>query len=267
MAATGLKPSRCKIGQAGGQRVDLQVAVAPGSGQGRPVRDQGTEDSPAAPGRDGSPAPQAGEIGSRDELHPGRADRLVAGPGHDHLNQLRGFPELGRQPLAEPWRRVPGEREVMHGHHRLHAGLVGHQVQPHAVWQPDAGVDGSRLGDQHQLLVIGREAGRQQPPGQIGRLVVVVELPLDGRAASGEVPHLRGDHGVGGVARELGPGNGRRPRPRRQPAQHPGVGLGHRTRLAGLGVAPDLGIECRPHGVNVHQRTPPCHPGRPQGPA
>jgi hypothetical protein len=40
------------------------------------------------------------------------------------------------------------------------------------------------------------KAGRQQPLGQIGRLVVVVELPLDGRTASGEVPHLRGDHGA-----------------------------------------------------------------------
>jgi len=26
---------------------------------------------------------------------------------------------LGHQPLAEPRRRVPGERQVMHGHHRL----------------------------------------------------------------------------------------------------------------------------------------------------
>src|SRR6516225_8062959 len=39
---------------AGSQRVDLQIAVAAGGGQARPVRDQGTEDPPAAPGRNGS---------------------------------------------------------------------------------------------------------------------------------------------------------------------------------------------------------------------
>src|ERR1700722_10239852 len=42
---------------AGRQRVDLKIAVAAGGGQARPVRDQGTEDPPAAPGRNGSPAP------------------------------------------------------------------------------------------------------------------------------------------------------------------------------------------------------------------
>jgi len=152
----------------------------------------------------------------------------------------------------------------MHGHHRLDAGLVGHQVQPHAVWQLDIAVDGSGLGDQHQLLVIGHETGRQQPLGQIGRLVVVVELPLHRRTASGEAPHLRGDHGIGGLARELGPGNARRLRPRRKPAQHSSVSLHDRTPLAGPGVPPDLGIECRTHGVSVHQRTPPwpCGPAR-----
>ena len=69
------------------------------------------------------PAPQPGEIGSWDELNPGRADRLVTGHGDDHLDQLRCFPELGHQPLAELRRRVPGERQVMHGHHRLDAGI------------------------------------------------------------------------------------------------------------------------------------------------
>jgi hypothetical protein len=152
---------------------------------------------------------------------------------------------------------VPGERQVVHGHHRLDAGIVGHQVQPHAVGQLDIGVDGSGLGDQHQLLVIGHEAGRQQPLGQIGRLVVVVELPLDRRTASREIPHLRGDHGIGRVAGEPGPGNTRRPRPRRKPAQHSSIGLDDRTRLVCPGPPPDLGIECRTHGVSVHQRTPP----------
>jgi hypothetical protein len=96
---------------------------------------------------------------------------------------------------------ILGTHKVMHGHHRLDAGSVGHPVQPHAVGQLDIGVDASGLGDQHQLLVIGHEAGRQQPLGQIGRLVVVVELPLHRHTASGEVPHLRGDRGIGGVAR------------------------------------------------------------------
>src|SRR6266571_1540793 len=91
---------------AGRQRVDLKVAVAAGGGQARPVRDQGAEDPPAAPGRNGSPAPHPGEIGSWDELHSGCADRLVAGHGDDHLDQLRCFPELGCQPLAELRRRV-----------------------------------------------------------------------------------------------------------------------------------------------------------------
>ena len=124
---------------------------------------------------------------------------------------------------------MPGERQVMHGHHHLNAGLAGHQVQPHAVGQLDIAVDASGLSDQHHLLVIGREAGRQQPLSQIGRLVVVVELPLHGRTASGEGPHLRGDHGIGGAARELGPANARRLRPRRKPAQHSSVSLHNRT--------------------------------------
>ena len=92
--------------------------------------------------------------------HPGRADRLVTGHGDDHLDQLRCFPELGHRPLAELSGRVPGECQVMHGHHRLDAGTAGHQVQPHAFWQLDIGVDGSSPGDQHQLLVIGHEVGR-----------------------------------------------------------------------------------------------------------
>jgi hypothetical protein len=41
-----------------------------------------------------------------------------------------------------------------------------------------------------------RHARPSSPRRQHGRLVVVVELPLDGRTASGEVPHLRGDHGA-----------------------------------------------------------------------
>jgi hypothetical protein len=150
-----------------------------------------------------------------------------------------------------------GEREVMHGHHHLDAGLVGDEVQAHAVWQPDLGVDGGGLSHQHQLLVIGHETGCQQPLGQIGGLVVVVELPFDGRATGGEVLHLRGDHGIGGVPRELGPGNARCLRPWCKPAKDTSIGFYDRPRLFGLGVLPDLSIECRTDGVSVHQRTPP----------
>ncbi len=65
---------------AGRQRIDLKIAVAAGGGQARPVRDQGTEDPPAAPGRNGSPAPQPGEIGSAPPHRPRSRPPAAAGP-------------------------------------------------------------------------------------------------------------------------------------------------------------------------------------------
>jgi site-specific DNA recombinase len=66
-------------------------------GQPGAVGDQGTVDALAAPARQGSPAPQAGEAGTGEELDPCRADRLVPGHRHHHGHCLRAVAQLGQQ--------------------------------------------------------------------------------------------------------------------------------------------------------------------------
>ena len=79
---------------------------------------------------------------------------------------------------------------------RSKSDSLGHLAQGNALGEPGAAGDLVHRRDHDRLLVLGNEAGRTQPPREIRRPVVPVQLPLEALAALGEHAHLARDQVV-----------------------------------------------------------------------
>ena len=123
---------------------------------------------------------------------------------------------------------------------------------------PDVQVQPRDFRHQQRLRGLGGQAGRGQPPGQIGGLIVGVVLPLPRTAQIGEPANLGRDHGVGAgrvKAGEIGP---QHTAPAIPGGNDPGevfVPLDPGPRL-GSWVTAQLIVELRQHGSTVHRDIP-----------
>ena len=83
---------------------------------------------------------------------------------------------------------------LLHRGDALEVVALGHLAQRHALRAAAAQRRWSATArDHHRLQILGLEARREQPPREVGREVVAVQLPLEPLAALGEEPHLAGD--------------------------------------------------------------------------
>jgi hypothetical protein len=226
----------------------LQITIAAGDGQPRPAGHQGAVKPPAAPGRDGAAAPQAGEIGAGRELDPRGADRLRAIERDHHRDRVRRAGHPVQQALPQ-LPRLGAEGPLVDGEHLLDAGLAGHLADAPAGRERLPGQvrrHPGRLGDHEHFGVIGQEPGRHQAESQVRRLIVVVELPFELLAAGPEERDLGGDHRVGVALVQPRPGDPRRALVvGRDVPDDRAVRLHDHARLVRLRVLAHLGIEQR----------------------
>jgi hypothetical protein len=190
------------------QCVHLQITVAAGGGQGGPVGHERAVNTSAAPGGNRPAAPQAGEIAAGRKLDACRADRLLAGERDHHRHRFGRVAQPGQQRLAQPGLTCT-EDPLVDVEKLADASLVGHFLQPHPVRQRYLRRCLRRLGDHEQFLIVGYEAGRQQPRGQVSGLIVVVQLPFERLLPGPEELHLIGDDPVGAVRVQPRPGDPR----------------------------------------------------------
>jgi hypothetical protein len=101
-------------------------------------------------------------------------------------------------------------------HHRVDSWLVQHGEQLDPQQRRHILLEPGDLRHHQGLGRLGREAGRNQPLGQVGRLVVAVVLPLPRSSQSREAVDLRSDDRVGGGLVQVGLGQTRSPRPTRR---------------------------------------------------
>ena len=172
VVVTGTKPSRSRIGRLSSDASVLQVAEAALRGQVRPVGDERAVDPAAAPLRQRRAAEEGRELGAADESHPGGADhgrrlpprrRSSARPGRPRAPP-RGCPRSRRRP-----RRPPRPPPPVPSISSRSARLVTSRSDDARPGTTGLARDARHGRDHDRFRVLGLEAGREQPLGQIGR--------------------------------------------------------------------------------------------------